>query len=445
MRLWPFFKKPEAKAAPPAERKNNALFAMMLMGGGASDAPVSPQEAYDFYDSVAPLATVVDKIVAAGRSVFPVLSDGTQIIREHPFLDLLANPGYGCSYEELFTEYATSYLLTANAFLSAAGSTSGQPMSLEAIRATEVTAQKNEADGRVASYKVKEREYIRRVDGGRWRFLSGSLAELIHQRGPLDSEGMMGRSPLSAVRLEIEQRLGTARHNKRLLENGARPGGAMAFEQSLTDDQFERLKEQANEGFSGDNIGKTMILEGKAQFFELAKSPKDMDHLNLMKVAEEAIARRYNVPLPLLVADQMTLANMQTAQLAFWSDCVLLFIESVFSTWTRGLLPRYVRSDGLFLTYDPGAIKALQLENVDQARQMQLSGAFSDNEIRKVMGYEPYPQGDAIYKPAGSVQVGQDAVRDDAPHKELFATFIAECKALGLSEAQAKELWDGGR
>lgn len=392
-----------------------------LFGNQSSfNAKVDAGEAYDLYESVAPLATVVDRIVDSARSVWPVITDGDETITTHPILDLLDNPGFGQTYEEFVRDYATSLLLTGNAYINVIGSPDRPPAAMQVVMPFNVSIDAGD-DGYAETYNVTlgrggQVTYKRTVKNGRWRYLDENTRELLHQKGLTDREGLYGASPLSSIRLELEQRRACGIHNLAFINNGARLSGILNATSQLEDSQYQRLVSKLQSNHQGaENAGEIMVIAGTPiDFKELSTSPRDMDYANLIKESESVTAKRYNVPLPLISGENMTYSNMQTSELAFWNNAVLQLVNSIFSTWSRCLMPRY-GMNGYFLHADKSSIEPLKLSNVEAAKVMQATGVFTDNEIRNEMGYEAYPQGNSIYKPAQLIPVGQDTEDDKLP------------------------------
>ena len=124
---------------------------------------------------------------------------------------------------------------------------------------------------------------------------------------PLDD--YYGLSPLAAGALEIDQHNMAAKHNVNLLNNGARPSGAVVFKPkddqgfavNLTESQRQQLLTDLNNRFSGtSNAGRPMLLEGDFDWKEMGLSPKDMDFGNLKHMATTDIALCFGVPSQLV-------------------------------------------------------------------------------------------------------------------------------------------------
>src|SRR5206468_920454 len=71
-----------------------------------------------------------------------------------------------------------------------------------------------------------------------------------------------------------------AKWNKALLDNGARPSGALSYEPAdgvpLSTEQFKRLKDELTNEFSGaGNAGRPMLLEGGLKWQTMSLTPAD--------------------------------------------------------------------------------------------------------------------------------------------------------------------------
>ncbi|MBJ3785169.1 phage portal protein [Devosia sp. MSA67] len=115
---------------------------------------------------------------------------------------------------------------------------------------------------------------------------------------PLDDH--YGMAPLEAAQTSLDIHNASAQWNKALLDNAARPSGALVYSAaagSLTDEQFSRLKEEMETQFSGAaNAGRPMVLDGGLDWKAIALSPKDMDFIEARHAAARDIALAFGVP-----------------------------------------------------------------------------------------------------------------------------------------------------
>jgi HK97 family phage portal protein len=90
----------------------------------------------------------------------------------------------------------------------------------------------------------------------------------------------------------------------------------------LSPDQYERLRQELEAGYSGAvNAGRPLLLEGGLDWKSMGFSPKDMDFIEAKNAAARDIALALGVP-PMLIGipGDNTYANYQEANRAFPAD-----------------------------------------------------------------------------------------------------------------------------
>ena len=115
-----------------------------------------------------------------------------------------------------------------------------------------------------------------------------------------------------------------ARWNKALLDNAARPSGALVYAPkdggNLTDEQFERLKAELEDELPGRqrNAGRPLLLEGGLDWKAMACRPRTWTSSRRKHAAAREIALAFGVPPMLLgIPGDNTYANYQEANRAF--------------------------------------------------------------------------------------------------------------------------------
>jgi HK97 family phage portal protein len=120
--------------------------------------------------------------------------------------------------------------------------------------------------------------------------------DVLHVPG-LGFNGLRGLSPLRhALRVPARLAINAQEFSSRFLENMARPDFALQTEQTLTDVQFDRLKEALDEHRGPQNAGRPMILDGGLDIKTLTMPLEEMQLLETRKFQVEEIARIYGVP-----------------------------------------------------------------------------------------------------------------------------------------------------
>ncbi len=131
----------------------------------------------------------------------------------------------------------------------------------------------------------------------------------------------------AATALDIHNAAGA--WNKALLDNSARPSGALvvdtprAFRWATS--RLQRLREELEAGFQGPaRAGRPLLLEGGIDWKPLSLSPKDMDFVQARAAAAREIALAFGVPPMLLgLPGDNTFANYAEANRGFWRQTVL--------------------------------------------------------------------------------------------------------------------------
>jgi HK97 family phage portal protein len=181
------------------------------------------------------------------------------------------------------------------------------------------------------------------------RFLQDASAQppilhvaLLH---PLDDH--YGLSPLEAAATALDTHNAAAKWNKALLDNAARPSGALVYSGPegalLSETQFERLKRELENTYQGSaNAGRPLLLEGGLDWKAMSLSPKDMDFLEAKHAAAREIALAFGVPPMLLgIPGDNTYANYQEANRVLWRQTILPVVERVACALAHWLAPSF--------------------------------------------------------------------------------------------------------
>jgi len=195
----------------------------------------------------------------------------------------------------------------------------------------------------------------------------------------------------AAVALDIHNAAGA--WNKALLDNSARPSGALVYAgpqgTNLTDAQFERLKQELDEQFEGpSNAGRPLLLDGGLDWKQLSLSPKDMDFIEAKAAAAREIALAFGVPpLMLGLPGDNTFANFAEANRAFWRQAVIPLVKRTAQSLAHWLGPAF--DADLSLVPDLDNIEALASEREALWRRLSAADFLDRDEKRAAAGYGP--------------------------------------------------------
>lgn len=388
--------------APPERKTSSTARLIALDSGGRArwtprDYAALSREGYTRNAIVHRAVRMIAEGV--GTSAF-VLYDGAAELTAHPLLDLIARPNPRQDGASFLESIASHLLLAGNAYIEAVGlpgDVTGEGGSavreLYALRPDRMKVVPG-PDGWPQAF-----EYT--VSGATVRFdQSATLPPILHLTlfNPLDD--YYGLSPLEAAACAVDTHNAAAKWNKALLDNAARPSGALVYggpEGSvLTDDQFQRLKRELADQYEGpNNAGKPMVLEGGLDWKAMSLSPKDMDFLEAKHSAAREIALAFGVP-PMLLAipGDNTYSNYQEANRVFWRATVLPLAARIGGALTQWLSPAF--GAGLTLAIDTDRIEALSPDRAALWERVTKAPFLTVNEKRAATGYGAVQGGEIL-------------------------------------------------
>jgi HK97 family phage portal protein len=232
---------------------------------------------------------------------------------------------------------------------------------------------------------------------------------LLHLKAFNPQDDHYGLGGLSAAAEAIGVHNAAAQWNRSLLGNAARPSGALVYEGGegwphLTNEQFERLRQELAEHFTGaQNAGRPLLLEGGLRWQALSLTPADMDFVASKHAAARDIALAFGVPPMLLgLPGDNSYANYQEANRALWRLTLLPLLTRLsagFSLWFKPFWP------DLQLDIDRDAIPALAADRerlwqmvsgapmltADEQRAFLGLGAASDSAVFGPTAFAPKP------------------------------------------------------
>lgn len=225
----------------------------------------------------------------------------------------------------------------------------------------------------------------------------------ISYKNPFD--GVIGSSPLNNIYFSIKLNNEVRAWNVALLKNGARPSGALVSQETLTIEQFNRLKEQIDAQFTGSaNAGRPLLLEGGLQWQQIGFNPNDMDYLETVKHTAREITIGLGVPAELIGdPDTKTYSNFKEALRQLYIYTVSPLAERFCNAISEVLPPELV----IRIEYEK--IDALR-EELDSEWQRIMNavdkGLLTINEARQLLGFKPISSGDSVYITANKIPLG---------------------------------------
>ena len=355
----------------------------------------------------------VRMIAEAAASIPLLLYEGTTEIEDHPLIGLLRRPSLDHTGTDFLEAWYGFLLVSGNAYVEAVA-LDGELRELHILRPDRMKVIPG-VDGWPEGYEYS-------VSGRSVRFADDvveGVRPILHLKLFHPVNDHYGMSPIEAAATAIDIHNTAAGWNKALLDNSARPSGALVYAASngqMTDDQFTRLKSELETNFQGARAaGRPLLLEGGLDWKPLSLSPKDMDFIEAKNAAAREIALAIGVPPMLLgIPGDNTYSNYQEAQRAFWRQTVLPLVNRTARALANWLAPGFERHSafgardeslfvprdsasrsrprgtGLFLELRPDLdqIEALAPERDALWKRLEAVSFLTTDEKRAAAGYD---------------------------------------------------------
>ena len=333
----------------------------------------------------------VRMISEAAASVDLVLHEDGRRHDEHPVLAVLNRPNPRQSGKTFMETVFGHLLVSGNAYVELVKLES-EIRELHVLRPDRISVIAD-TDGWPKGYKYaagsKTVHHMIDVDGN---------SPVLHLRlfHPLDDQ--YGFPPLQAALMALDVHNAASQWNKSLLDNSARPSGALVYSAgdgaNLTGEQFDRLKQELEEGYAGaERAGRPLLLEGGLDWKAMSYSPKDMDFIEAKNGASRDIALAFGVPPMLLgIPGDNTYSNYREANRAFWRQTVLPMLDrscDAIGHWVSAHLGANLR-----IGFDADRIEGLSSEREALWKRVGAADFLSEEEKRRAVGIAPRTAGD---------------------------------------------------
>ncbi len=401
----------------PVERKESAAARLMVVNPGQ---PVWTPRNYSSFAKEAFSQNVVafqaiNRIGDALASVKLGIFKGETELKKHPLLDLLRRPNPLQSYGDYMRAKVGFLLIAGNGYEERA-TAGGKVLELYQLRPDRMKIIPS-SNGIPAAY-----EYSVNQRTQRWDMNPITMAcDVRHIKlfNPLSD--WYGMSPIEAGAYAIDQNNESMSWMQSLLQNSARPSGALTVKDggNLTDENFNRLKTQIDEQYSGSrNAGRPMVLEGGLEWQQMGLSPTDMGILETKESSARDIALAFGVPPQLLgIPGDNTYSNYQEARLAFWEDTALPLLDMILNDWNSWLGSMYQ----VEIRPDVDSIPAIAEKRTKLWEMAEASTDLTINEKRAMKGFEPIEGGDVLMVPSSVIPLSM-AIEPPEPAQDPNAT-----------------------
>jgi len=318
------------------------------------------------------------RMVAEAAASVPLVSsqEGVSTLLNRPMPD---EAGFGL-LETLYSHLQIS----GNAYVEAVRLEEDEaPKGLQVLRPERMkplTDARGWISGWVYTVDRRERRIMR--DGEGW-------SPVLHLKCFHPANDVSGLPPLAAARQALDLHNASADWAKALIDNSAKPSGALVYGRDgarMTDEQFDRLKNELETAHAGsENAGRPLLLEGGLDWKPMSLSPAEMDYREARNGAAREIALALGVPPQLLgIPGDNTYANYKEANLAFWRMTILPLVNKTaagIGLWLSGCF-----DEDVSVTPNLDAVPALSVEREALWARLEAASFMSVAEKREMAG-----------------------------------------------------------
>ena len=329
------------------------------------------------------------RMVAEASAAVPLtVTENGARMSTHPVTTLIARPSPAIDANSFLETVYGHLLLSGNAYVEgAAHDSNGLPRELHSIRPDRMRVVPG-ADGWPMAY-----EYAVGQKKHRWS-MGGDIRPILHLKGFHPLNDHYGMAPLEAAATAVDIHNAAQKWAKALLDNAARPSGAIVFAGgdgagSMSEEQYQRLVQEIEENHAGArNAGRPMLLEGGLDWRPMGYSPSDMEFLDTKNAAAREIALAVGVPPMLLgLPGDNTYSNYQEANRAFYRQTVLPLVTKTANA--LGCWLSEARGVDVAIAPDLEAIPALSVEREALWKRVSEATFLDEGEKRALLGLPP--------------------------------------------------------
>lgn len=349
--------------------------------------------------------------------VYEELERGRKTAKSHPLYRLLTlEPNPNTTAVNLLSTLMVHAALWQNAYCEIERNAAGQPIGLYP-RVPWLTKPKRQSGVLVFETTDTSNHSPRII----------KAADMIQVVG-FSVDAQLGLSLIAQARQSVGLALAAARFGAKFYSNGAKPGGVIECENSLSPEDQKRLKEDIERMSSGGNAYRLVVLSPGMKYNVVASKQDEAQYIETRKFEREEIAAIFRVPGYMVGATDKALKSTIEAQnLEFLTYSLRPWIERFEQEFNRKLLPPVGRNANKFsIHFFTDALLSVDAKTRTERYHNGIQdGWLSPADAREAEGL-PFVEGtDRFLTPLNMQAVGTasgDIETDDEPAGDVDST-----------------------
>lgn len=217
--------------------------------------------------------------------------------------------------------------------------------------------------------------------------------QMFHVRG-LPFNGIQGISPLQSLQRVIGYQMETLRYGSSFFKNNAQPGGIVMHPMKMGEEAQKNLKESIQKSYSGDNVGKVMLLEEGVKFESAKVSHHDLQFIEIQKINKRDIYAAYRIP-PHLAGDleRATFSNIEHQSLEFVTYTLTPWLKRIEEAIWRDLISEKDKKKYYAEFLVNGFLRGAVEQRYNAYVKGLNNGFLNADEVRSYENLNPIPDG----------------------------------------------------
>lgn len=218
--------------------------------------------------------------------------------------------------------------------------------------------------------------------------------EIIHDRMNCIFHPLIGMSPIFACSLSATMGNRIQKNSTKFFDNMSRPSGTLTAPGEINKETADRMKEDWNDNFGGDKIGKVAILGSGLKYEAMAIPAGEAQLIDQLRWTAEDVARCFAVPFYKIGGPVPANTSVDVLDQGYYSSCLQSLIESAELGLDEGLELK----DNRYSEFDLDALIRMDSAKLYEANTKGVSGGWlAPNEARRKVDLKPVPGGETPY------------------------------------------------
>ena len=235
--------------------------------------------------------------------------------------------------------------------------------------------------------------------------------QILHIPG-LGFDGFIGYSVIAMARKSIGLGMAMETFGSQYFGQGTHPGVIVSHPGQLNAESHKNLKASLTESYSG--LGQShrlMLVEDGMKIENIGYPPEDSQFLQSKQHHISDIARWFNVP-PHKLKDltKSSFNNIESEQLSYYGDCILLWLVRLEQNYNMQLLLLRQQKQGLYWKHAiEGILRADSKSRSEFYKNAIGAGWMAPNEARALEDMNPSadPLADELWMPTGLIPLSK--------------------------------------